>query len=175
MATLTPKQQAFIEHYLTCWNASEAARRAGYVTKANVIGSQLLANPSIAARVQERLIEMKADANEVIALLSDHQRGSLDDFIGESGQIDIDKARSMNKMRLLKKYKTTRRTRKGMTEESVEIELHDPQAAAVQLGRHLGLFVEKSAVEHSGEVKQVIDLSGLTDEQLKLLASSLKD
>jgi phage terminase small subunit len=30
---MTPKQRAFVDHYITCRNASEAARRAGYSQK----------------------------------------------------------------------------------------------------------------------------------------------
>jgi phage terminase small subunit len=49
MAKLTDKQQLFVLHYVQCWNASEAARRAGYGAKANVIGAQNLAKLSIQA------------------------------------------------------------------------------------------------------------------------------
>lgn len=64
---LTRKQQVFIDEYLQCFNASEAARRAGYTSKANVIGSQLLANPSISAEVQVRLAEIHMSADEALA------------------------------------------------------------------------------------------------------------
>lgn len=48
-AKLTPKQQRFVEEYLTDLNATQAAIRAGYSEKtANVIASENLAKPNIA-------------------------------------------------------------------------------------------------------------------------------
>ncbi len=121
--------------------------------------------------------ELKMSANEALLILTEHARGTLDNFIDESGAINVDKARSNGKMHLLKKYKTIYRVSKGATEQSIEIELHDPQAAAVHIGKHHGAFVDRSAVENSGTVNQNVklDLSGATDEQLKLLVASLKD
>ena len=44
---LTDKQRAFVSQYLICWNASEAARRAGYSVKsAYSIGSENLTKPN---------------------------------------------------------------------------------------------------------------------------------
>ena len=34
---LTPKQRAFVEHYLESWNATKAARRAGYRGNSNTL------------------------------------------------------------------------------------------------------------------------------------------
>jgi len=45
---MTPKQQAFVEHYAACGNATEAARLAGY-RKPNPQGAENLAKPSIQA------------------------------------------------------------------------------------------------------------------------------
>lgn len=45
---MTPKQQAFVEHYAACGNATEAARLAGY-KKPNPQGAENLAKPSIQA------------------------------------------------------------------------------------------------------------------------------
>ncbi len=54
MATkLTPKQQQFAREYLTDFNATQAAIRAGYSEKtANEQGSRLLANVKVAAEIQ---------------------------------------------------------------------------------------------------------------------------
>jgi phage terminase small subunit len=50
---LTPRQQAFVEHYAACGNATEAARRAGY-KQPNPQGAENLAKPSIQAAIAER-------------------------------------------------------------------------------------------------------------------------
>jgi phage terminase small subunit len=160
MADLTDKQQAFVEHYLTCWNASEAARLAGYSPKtAAKIGSENLQKPDIARVIEARLAELKMGADEVLTRLADHARGSLKDFVDvNTGEIDLAKAEKAGKLHLLKKYKKTRRYFKGeLSEESVDIELHDAQAADVWLGKHHKLFTENHAVTGKVEIEYVND------------------
>src|SRR5262245_59115390 len=79
--TLSPKQQAFVEYYLTTWNGAEAARRAGYNTKPNVQGARMLANASIQAAIQARLAELKMAADEVLTRITEQARGSMGDFL----------------------------------------------------------------------------------------------
>lgn len=78
---LTTKQRVFVEEYLTCWNASEAARRAGYAAPHNIQGPRLLSNVSIQTEIQRRLAEKAMSANEVLARLAEHARGSMGDFL----------------------------------------------------------------------------------------------
>lgn len=152
MATLTPKQQAFIEHYLICWNASEAARRAGYASKsANREGTRLLSNDVISTRVQERLNELKATADEVLVTLTQHKRGSLEDFINDDGSVNFARAREAGQMHLLKRYKVTKRTTEDFSETTVEIELHDAQTAAIWLGKTHKLFIDRVDATSAGE------------------------
>lgn len=152
---LTNKQQLFIEHYLTCLNAAEAARRAGYsVRSARQTGSENLSNPDIKAEIDARLKEAAMTADEVLRRLADQARATMEDFISAaeikvtdaedsevflSPRVDLDKARKLGKMHLLKKFKVD-------TNGGVSIELHDPQAALVQLGRYHGLFLDKTAL-----------------------------
>src|SRR5262245_14900855 len=55
-ATLTPRQQRFVEEYLIDLNATAAYRRAGYEAKSNsaaaASASALLRNPKVAAAIQ---------------------------------------------------------------------------------------------------------------------------
>lgn len=52
---LTPKQTAFVHHYVATHNASQAARQAGYSPRtAGVQGYSLLKRPHIAAAIEER-------------------------------------------------------------------------------------------------------------------------
>lgn len=149
--TLNSKQKAFVEFYLTLWNATEAARRAGYSDKtANEQASRLLANVSVQQAVSNRLSELKATADEVLVRLTSHARGSMDDFVtGDS--IDLDKARKRGAMHLIKRFKVTTTTitddnGNGVETHRTEIELYDAQAATVQIGKALGVFVEPSPV-----------------------------
>lgn len=178
MSELTPKQQAFIEHYLTCWNASEAARRAGYSEKtAGSQGSRLLKDVDVSRAIDERMGEMKMSANEALMVLTNHARGTLDDFVDEFGALDMRRAKEARKLGLVKKYKVSVRTSENDETVTTEIELHDPQNAAMLLGKHHGVFVERSKVENSGSVTQnvKVDLTGLTDEQLRAIGAGLKD
>jgi len=80
--TLTTKQQAFVEHYLRCWNRTQAAIDAGYSAhSARKQGSRLSTNVDIQAAIQERLAELKMSADEVLARLAAHARSSMADFL----------------------------------------------------------------------------------------------
>lgn len=132
---LTLKQEAFINEYLRCWNASEAARRAGYSEKtAHQIGYENLRKLEISEEINKRVKEMAMRADEALIRLSDQARGDMADFITVKGGlpfVDLDKAQNLAKLHLLKKFK--------VTGKSVEIELHDSQAALVHILRELHL------------------------------------
>jgi phage terminase small subunit len=81
LAALLPKQRTFVQEYLACLNASEAARRAKYATKANVQGARMLANASIAAVVELGFQLHTMPPAEALARLSQQARGSMADFL----------------------------------------------------------------------------------------------
>ena len=147
-AKLTAKQTAFVEHYLTCWNATEAARRAGYSAHtANQQGPRLLVNVGIEVAIAARLSELKMSADEVLTRLSDQARANMDDFV-VGDYLNLERARDRGKMHLIKKLKvrtTTISKPEGEDVEThdVEVELYDAQAALVHLGRHHKLFTDK--------------------------------
>lgn len=173
---LTSKQKAFAEHYLTCWNASEAARRAGYSEKtAGSQGSRLLKDVEVLRAIDTRMGELKMTANEAMLILTNHARGTLEHFVDDKGDIDLKKAKEAGKLGLVKKYKVSVRTFEDEKTVTTEIELHDPQNAAMLIGKHHGAFLDR--VEQSGAVDNTVkfDLSGLTDDQLGLFAKHLAD
>lgn len=57
---MNERRKAFIAAYLITLNASEAARQAGYKTRANVAGQRLLTNADIKAEISKRLSEAMA-------------------------------------------------------------------------------------------------------------------
>lgn len=151
---LSPKQRAFVEHYLTCWNASEAAKLAGYsVRSARSIGAENLTKPDIQAAIQERLIELKIGADEVVTRLTEHARGSLASFlrINDDGNLHGFDFSEGKPLHLLRKASVTKRTFNDITEETVTIEIYDAQNALSLLGKHHKLFTD--TVEHSGKVE----------------------
>jgi phage terminase small subunit len=163
---LTAKQALFVEHYLDCLNASEAARRAGYSERtAYSIGWENLRKPEIATAIQAGLAERAMSADEVLVRLADMARSTADDFLtiveeivmvgdmpklDEDGEpikrrypvLDLPKARDRGRLHLIRKF--------SYTNNGPAIELHDAQAALNTLAKHHGLLVERQEVGPPG-------------------------
>jgi len=133
---LTKRQKVFVEHYLQCWNATQAAIKAGYSSRsAYSIGSENLRKPDIKAYIDERLTELKMGADEALLLLADQARGDLGDFMDISSvgfHLDL----VGKNTRLLKKIKQKTITfiaKKESDEDrevtETEIEIYDAQGA----------------------------------------------
>jgi phage terminase small subunit len=144
-AALTDKQQRFIDAYLMCWNATEAARRAGYSKQtAYAIGWENLRKPEIRSAIDERLKEFHLSADEVLAMLSEQARNVAAQYIitDKSGRPKVDVAAMIRdgKQHLIKgiSYK----------QNGVEVEFYDAHAAKFLIGKHHRLFVDR--VEHEG-------------------------
>jgi len=141
---LTTKQSAFVNAYLQSFNATRAAREARYSKKtAYAIGWENLRKPEIAAEIERRLSELGMGKNEVLARLAQHARGDFSPFLTQNGDsigIDLSSEQAQQALNLVKKVKSKVRRggKEGETWEEVEteIELHDPQAALVHIGRH---------------------------------------
>jgi phage terminase small subunit len=144
---LTGKQQAFVDHYLQCWNATEAARRAGYAGNDNTlksIGSENLTKPDISAAVQKRLDDNAMSANEALSRLADIARGDIGDFLSpESLTVDISKGKTA----LIKRIEYRIYTTDESQTETVKIELHDSQRALETIARHHGLLKDTVVIE----------------------------
>lgn len=157
---LTPKEQLFVDGYLgeAHFNATKAMRLAGYKGNNNVLAVsayRLLRKPKIAAQILERLNEHAMSSNEVLARLSKQARGSLADVLNADGEFDLKAARKNGSHELLKKLKIKKTILVGsesgthVQEVNYEFEIHDPQAALVQLGKYHKLFVDRT--EHTGK------------------------
>lgn len=81
---LTAKQRAFINAYLICLNATEAATKAGYkgnYATLRAIGSENLAKPNIAKEIKSRLDKFTMQTDEALYRLTKHARTSMADFV----------------------------------------------------------------------------------------------
>jgi phage terminase small subunit len=164
VSELTPKQQAFVEAYLDCLNAAEAARRAKYSEKtARQQGQRLLTNVDIAAAVKAGLAERAMPAEEVLARLAEHARGSIGAFIkaGEDGRPDGFSLAADRPLHVVKKV--------SVTDKGWSFEMYDAQAALVTLGKHLGLFKD-TTVNLNLAAEQLAQLS---DAELESLYNKL--
>lgn len=142
---LSAKRQVFVEEYLACWNASEAARRAGYKGQASSVGAQLLANISIQAAIKARLSEKAMSADEVLVRLAEHARGSMAEFIRVdeatgAAWLDLRAAKDAGRLHLIKSYQ------EASDKSGAKLDLYDAQTALTQLGRAHGLFIDKTAL-----------------------------
>lgn len=129
--SLTAKQQAFVNHYLICLNATEAARLAGYAHP-NQQGPRLLVNVGIRAAVDARFKELHLTADEAIARLATHARGDMGDCldIDEHGwKLDLKKMKELGLTRLIKKI--------SYNEYGPVIELYDVQTAIAQILKYI--------------------------------------
>lgn len=151
---LTNKQRVFVEEYLQCWNATEAARKAGYTGEPETIrvtACENLTKPNIAAYIDKRISEKAMSADEVLLRLGQVARGSLKPFVKSRDDDiwpDLTTEEAQDNFYLLKKIKPKRRVggKPGdeWVETEVEIEIHDPIKALELIGRNLKLFTDKT-------------------------------
>lgn len=132
---LTKKQAVFVEEYLKCWNATQAAQCAGYAYP-NKQAPRLLVNVGIAEKIKARIAEKAMSADEILLRLGEQARSDISQFvqITPSGlSIDWDVVKKNG--HLVKKIK--------MGPSGPEIELYDSQNALIQLARTFGLFIDR--------------------------------
>ena len=101
------------------------------------------------------MVEMKMAADEVLLLLADQARASMKPFIKVTQQgfvsFYFSQPEALEHLHLIKKLKIKHSRRiagrsdnaEAWEDETVEVELHDAQAALQLLGRHHGLFDDK--------------------------------
>ncbi len=147
---LTAREQAFVIAFLDCWNATEAAKRSGAMRGPTNAGFRMLRTPAVRDAIRDALEGMVMSANETLTRMSMMAMTSLEDFVDDQGNIDIKQAKKRGLLFLVKKYKTraVTSTTTGATTVTTEIELHDSQAALMQIGRYHGLWVDRT--EHTG-------------------------
>ncbi len=140
--SLTGKQRLFVEEYLTHWNATEAAKRAGYSERtAGVIGCENLTKPNIAAEIARRVSERSMTADEVLVRLAEQARSLYAEYIDEWGKVDIKRMKDDGKAHLIKKVTITRHSR--------VVEFYDGQAALFLLAKATGVAPDR--MEHTGK------------------------
>ena len=172
MAKLTDKQKAFINHYLICLNATEAAKRAGYKGSYDTlrsIGSENLTKPNIREVLGKRMSKLEMSAEETVKRISDIAAGDMLKYIDSQGNLDLQAMRDDDAGRLLKKYKKTKRIiprkdNEPIEVERIEIELYGADAALDKLMRYYGKYNDKVVHEWREEAKKAGIPQDLADE-----------
>lgn len=174
---LTVKQRRFIEEYCKHFNATRAAKEAGYSeTTAHEIGAENLRKPYIKERIDERLASLTMSADEALLRMSDYARGSFTPFLDlkENGDVlvNLSSIPAQENLHLIKKIKQTKRTalgsddNDGFTEVTTEIEIHDSKDAVKTILQMHGKLVEKRAIDHTSKgdkIEQVVTVFQLPD------------
>ena len=148
MMALSKKQRLFIDNYLQCWNATQAAKDAGYSERtAYSIGPENLNKPEIAEEVERRLAESAMSADEALDRLGNIARNSIEEFIDidEDGHIKLalNKAKEAGVLHLVKGIVPTA--------NGLKLELHDSLRALELIAKHHGLFTDKVDITTGGE------------------------
>jgi len=148
MSELNDKQIAFTRFYINEFNATKAAKRAGYSEKTcESQGSTLLRNPKVQAEVR-RLIEEKEGSYDierkgVLNELAKIAFSNISDFCLWSNEgIDYIDSKNLLKKQTaaIKKITCKKVDGEKSTTTTVSIELWDKAKSLELLGKHLGLF-----------------------------------
>lgn len=129
---LTAKQQIFVDEYIKCRNASQAARNAGYAEgSVGQVGWDNLRKPEIAKAVRQRFEESAMTAGEVLMLLGEQARAEYGKYINEDGSVDLAQIIKDGKGHLIKSIKKTK--------YGTNVEFHSVEAAREIIFRGHGL------------------------------------
>lgn len=168
---LTAKQRAFVREYLIDLNATQAAIRAGYSEKTSYsIGQENLNKPeiqtAIAAAMKLRSERTDITADKVLRELAKigfadirkairwHSHLINEEDNPDGGDVAVIKTIVTNQVEIIASEDIDDDTAAAISEISqntsggIKLKLHDKRAALVDIGKHLGMFVEKH--EHSG-------------------------
>lgn len=135
--SLNPKQVRFAKEYLVDLNATQAAIRAGYSKKtAYSAGGRLLKN----VEVQKELAKGKQKLDEKTELTAEYVRTTLMEVVGRCMQ---------RKRVMVREGRHMVQKEDDETGEGVwEFDSAGVNRAAELLGKHLGMFVDKSEVTY---------------------------
>jgi phage terminase small subunit len=176
MATLTPRQQRFVEEYLVDLNATQAAIRAGYsLETADVQGPRLLGNVGVA----EAISAAKADrsrrtgitAERVLQELAALAFSDLGDYVAwDENGVRVRPSSEVDTRAVLEVRQTV--TKDG---GSRSIKLHDKLGALVTLGRHLGMFEQRVALANANSKPFRVEDVVLSDDERAARIADLLD
>lgn len=140
MASLTPKQQRFVQEYLVDLNAAAAARRTGYCVRTSAeaakAGWRLLQHEAVREAVREAMLERQKRTE----LSADYVLSNLREIV----------ERSMQRAPVL-----TRRGEQLTDAQGRHVWRFDGRTASRALellGRHLGMFAERVRPERGGAI-----------------------
>ena len=172
---LRPRQQAFVDAYLQSWNATDAARKAGYSEKtARAIGCENLTKPDIRAEIERRISESALKTGEVLLRLAAIARGDIGQFfkvieretedpLATDEVVGVRQITRLGQTVLIYTVRSTVLDREKLHDPALSmlvrkfsdspkngmsLELYDAQAALAMLGKALGVLRENVRLDH---------------------------
>ena len=172
---LTGKQRLFVAEYLIDFNATRAAKEAGYSLRtAQQIGSKNMlkhvVKEAIDKAIRARLERAKMDADEVLRELARIAGSDILSYVSfsaagvgvrNSSELTRDEARALSEVS---------ETVNAQGQRSVKFKTHDKMRALDLLAKHLGII--KDRTEHTGKgggpIKHAVEgLSKKTIDEVK--------
>ena len=159
---LNTKQRLWVENYLSNgFNATLAAKEAGYKSQFRKVGWENTTKPHIKALIEERLTEAAMGANEVLARITTMAKGfDIADYVEQIPTYRVDKSGKeylygyavlINVDKLQKDGHSHLIKRVYPTKQGVGVEWQDPLASLSLLAKHHKLLVDK--FEFEGTIK----------------------
>jgi len=187
---MTEQEKLWCDLFVKTGSLAEATEQAGYYRIGDDLtpayfqarGRVIAKMPHIQEQVQNLLRDEALTPNDVIALISKHAKGSLEDYfdITEDGtpKINLNKARQLGTLSNLKKikYKEDKKEVEGTdgrwtvtTHTQVDLEIYPADMAARTLAQYYDLFSSQMPTEYANQlwiyfVKGLIDLPFLYQE-----------
>lgn len=181
---LTDLQERFALEYLVDLNATRAAERAG--SKADdlaVAGHEFLRNPKVAERIAElqasRAASTGINAAWLLNRLAEEAKADQADLYNEDGSLKPIREWPLIWRQGLVAGMEVDETYVGKGDErrviarTKKVKISDRAKRLELIGRHIGVGAFKDVINLAGaiEVRTTIDVTGLTDEQVRVLAS----
>lgn len=177
---LSNKQQVFVNAYLRTFNATKAAKEAGYSEDtAYSQGARLLKHVEIANAIRARMEADAMSTSEVLYHLAQIARGDFDDIADSNGTLDMTEARRVGKTNLIKRVKNKAIVTEQSDISETEVEMYDRLRALELIGKYLKLWTDKVEVEdwRSRAVEDIragrIDFQALAEAFDESLAAEL--
>ena len=144
---LTHREERLVDELIkNGGNGARAAAAAGYGSaRADQSAYQVLQRPEVQRRIRQRIADSRVSADEIIGTLASFMRGTLADFLDESGSFSIEAAKERGVDHLLKSITTATReiqatkNAPAQTVRTCRGQLYSPIQAAIALARILGI------------------------------------
>jgi phage terminase small subunit len=143
--SLNPQYQAFVDAYLSCYNATNAYIRAGYERDyAGQKGWRLLQRDDIQAALKERLEVIKAEVSHItperiIREMADIALCDIENFLNiENGQVTLQDLKGISKASIVSAIQ-----RKGKHGDTLELKFASKEKSLEMLARIFSMFNDK--------------------------------